>query len=199
MTDILIAYNNDYADHAHNMFESCADKARQIAFDHQKSYTLLTTPNLTTDHVMTNIANHHLCVIAAHGDEDGIYNEKWDDVISIHTTNYNCAGKGIYSISCSCAVNLCQHLIQLGAKFFIGYNRPFRFSGAEPYAEIAMSGLEALLKGKDLEDAHQEMLNKYDAMIANTDPHSVVNLILVHNKESLVFAGDNHCRYEDLT
>ena len=51
MTDILIAYNSDYADHAHNMFESCADKARQIAFDHQKSYTLLTTPNLTTDHV----------------------------------------------------------------------------------------------------------------------------------------------------
>lgn len=199
MTDILIAYNSYYADHAHNLYESCADKARQIAYDHQKSFTLLTTPDFTTDHVMTNIADHHVCVIAAHGDADGIYNENGDDVISIHTTNYNCAGKGIYSISCSSAVNLCKHLIQIGAKFFIGYNRPFRFSGAEPYAEIAMSGLNTLLNGNDLESVRQEMLNKYDAMIAESDPHSVVKLFLVHNKESLVFAGDSHCRYEDLT
>lgn len=199
MAEILIAFDSDYTDHAHNLYESCADKARQIAFDHQKSYTLLTTPNFTTDHVMANLAEHHLCVIAAHGDEDGIYNENRDDVISTRTTNYNCAGKGIYSISCSCAVNLCGHLMQIGAKFFIGYNRPFRFNGAEPYAEIAMSGLNTLLDGQDLGTIRQEMLNKYDAMIANTDPHSVVNLFLVHNKESLVFAGDNHCCYEDLT
>lgn len=89
--------------------------------------------------------------------------------------------------------------MQIGAKFFIGYNRPFRFNGSEPYAEIAMSGLNTLLEGKDLDTTRIEMLNKYDALIAKTDPNSVVNLFLVHNKESLVFAGDSHCRYVDLT
>lgn len=198
MEDILIAYDSDYTDHAHNLFEACADKARQIAYNHQKQYTLLTTPNLTNDNLMTNIANHHLCVIAAHGDADGIYNENGADVISIHTTNYNCIGKGIYSISCLSAINLCEHLVQIGARFFVGYNRLFRFSGAEPYAEIAMSGLEALLDGKDLGHVRQDMLNKYDALIAESDPNSVTNIFLVHNKESLVFAGDSNCRYGDL-
>lgn len=199
MADILIAYNSDYKDKAHNLFESCADKAKQISVNNGKSYTPLTTPDFTSDRLMSDIVNHHLCVIAAHGDAEGIYNENGDDVITVHTTNCNCAGKGIYSISCSCAANLCEHLMGIGAKFFVGYNRPFRFTGEiEPFIDSSMSGLNALLSGQDVKATKEEMLNVYDTLITESDPNTVTHFFLVHNKESLLFAGDEHCCYQDL-
>ena len=118
-----------------------------------------------------------------------------------HTTNYNFAGKGFYSVACSCAVNLCPHLKELGLLFFVGYNDTFIVRGErEPFVVSALSGLNSFLSGSNIKASKENMQATFDEQIAilnETDPWAAVDL--VHNKEALVFEGDDSLVFSSLT
>ena len=194
MGKVLIAYNNDSETVLHDFFESCADEAKQICADNGINYSSVCPPDLNEQSVVGVMPDHHLCFIAAHGDVDGIYNEDAKAVVSIHTTNYNFKDKGLYSISCRCAQNLHPHLKALGLRFFVGYNDTFNIRGEhEPFINSAMAGLKSLLSGENVDIAKEKMLTVYDEQIVAldaTDPMAAIEL--VHNREALVFEGDNN-------
>lgn len=194
MGKVLIAYNNDSETVLHDFFESCADEAKQICADNGINYSSVCPPDLNEQSVVGVMPDHHLCFIAAHGDVDGIYNEDAKAVVSIHTTNYNFKDKGLYSIACRCAQNLHPHLKALGLRFFVGYNDTFNIRGEhEPFINSAMAGLKSLLSGENVDIAKEKMLTVYDEQILAldaTDPMAAIEL--VHNREALVFEGDNN-------
>lgn len=194
MGKVLIAYNNDSETVLHDFLESCADEAKQICADNGINYSSVCPPDLNEQSVVGVMPDHHLCFIAAHGDVDGIYNEDAKAVVSIHTTNYNFKDKGLYSIACRCAQNLHPHLKALGLRFFVGYNDTFNIRGEhEPFINSAMAGLKSLLSGENVDIAKEKMLTVYDEQIVAldaTDPMAAIEL--VHNREALVFEGDNN-------
>lgn len=192
MSGILIAYDNDNRTELRDLFEACADDAKQACVDNGLSYESVCPPTLTEENVIGVMPTHHLCFIASHGDYDGIYNESKQEIISIRTTNYNFGGKGLYSIACSCAKNLGPHLLGLGLQFFVGYNELFVTKGdLEPFVISAMSGLKSVLSGDNVETAKEKMLASFDEQIAILDTKDRLGAaFLLRNKEALVFEGD---------
>lgn len=201
MSKVLIAYNNDAETVLHDFMESCADEAKQICADNGIEYSSVCPPDMNEQNVVGVMSEHLLCFIAGHGDNDGIYNEDDAEVVSTHTTNYNFAGKGFYSVACSCAVNLCPHLKELGLLFFVGYNDTFIVRGErEPFVVSALSGLNSFLSGSNIKASKENMQATFDEQIAilnETDPWAAVDL--VHNKEALVFEGDDSLVFSSLT
>lgn len=197
MANILVACSNDSSTDLHDFMQSCADEARQICVDDNHNYTLVEVPQLTEHNVISAMSNHQICVIAAHGDADGVYNESDADVVTTRTTNYIFANKGFYSISCSCAQNLCHELMRIGACLFVGYDDIFYVGDNEDaFLGCAIEGLKQLLNGQSKDIAHKAMLNKYDEII-DTLPFKD-KILLLHNKESLVFAGNGSVSLKDL-
>lgn len=201
MSKVLIAYNNDAGTVLHDFMESCADEAKQVCADNDIEYSSVCPPDMNEQNVVGAMSEHLLCFIVGHGDDDGIYNEDDAEVVSTHTTNYNFAGKGFYSVACSCAVNLYPHLKGLGLLFFVGYNDTFIVRGErEPFVVSALSGLKSLLSGSNVKASKEKMQATFDEQIAilnETDPWAAVDL--VHNKEALVFEGDESLVFSSLT
>ena len=200
MGKVLIAYNNDSGAVLHDFLESCADEAKQICADNGIDYSSVCPPDLNEQSVVGVMPNHHLCFIAAHGDADGIYNEDNKAIVSTRTTNYNFKGKGLYSVACSCAQNLHPQLKTLGLQFFVGYNDTFNVRGErDPFVNSVMAGLKSFLSGENVEVAKEKMLATYDEQIALLDARDPMAAIeLVHNKEALVFDGENTLVFSDL-
>lgn len=200
MGKVLIAYNNDSGTVLHDFLESCADEAKQICADSGIDYSSVCPPDLNEQSVVGVMPDHHLCFIAAHGDVDGIYNEDDEAIVSTRTTNYNFKGKGLYGVACLCAQNLHPYLKALGLRFFVGYNDTFNVRGErDPFVNSAMAGLKSFLSGENVEVAKEKMLATYDEQIAlldATDPMAAIEL--VHNKEALVFDGENTLVFSDL-
>lgn len=197
---MLIAYNNDSRTVLHDFLESCADEAKQICADNGVDYSSVCPPDLNEKSVVGVMPDHHLCIIAAHGDDDGIYNEDDEAFVSIRTTNYNFKDKGLYSVACLCAQNLYPHLRTLGLRFFVGYNDTFNVRGErDPFVNSALAGLKSFLSGESADVAKEKMLTTYDEQIVAldaTDPMAAVEL--VHNKEALVFDGEGSLVFSDL-
>lgn len=201
MSKVLIAYNNDAETVLHDFMGSCADEAKQICADNGIEYSSVCPPNMNEQNVVGAMSEHQLCFIAGHGDDDGIYNEEDAEVVSTHTTNYNFAGKGFYSVACSCAVNLFPHLKGLGLLYFVGFNDTFIVRGErEPFIVSALSGLKSFLSGSNIKASKEKMQATFDEQIAilnETDPWAAVDL--VHNKEALVFEGEDALDFSSLT
>ncbi len=191
---VLIAYDNDPNTELHDFFDSCGCEARQICADYNLQWNTFTPPNLTADNIADSIIDGTICVIAAHGDNKGIYNEAGNDIISLQTTNYNFKGKGLYSISCYCAQDLSPHLLGLGACLFVGYSNELKLRGdITPFVTCVMSGLRSLLSGDNIKTSHNVMLSVYDQQIELLDKtNPIESLLLLHNKESLVVKGDDN-------
>ena len=199
MRKALIAYNNDSGVVLHDFFESCADEAKQICLNNKVDFSTVCPPDMNEQNVCDAMSDHQICVIAGHGDSDGVYNEIGDSVVSCGTTNYNFNGKGFYSIACSCAQNLHPHLKAHGLRLFVGYNDNFWVKGdIEPFVNSAMAGLNSFLAGEDAKTAKERMLAEYDMQIAALDADSWEAKFLLHDKESLVFDGDNSLIFTDL-
>lgn len=200
MTKILVAYNDSQAEDARLFFESCADDVKQCCFDNGLEFTSICSPNLTEENICENIQSHKLCFIAAHGDAYGVYNENDEDVVSTRTTNYGFNGKGFYAVSCSCGQELRGELLRIGLKIFIGYNDEFRIYGNEnPFRESAMSGLKHFLSGENIQTSRHAMLEKFDEEIEKlNDFNPMAAQYLLHDKEALVFSGEDDIKISDL-
>lgn len=199
MGKVLIAYNNDGGTVLHDFFESCADEAKQICTDNGIGYSSICPPELKEQSVIDNMSSHQLCFFAGHGDIDGIYNEQGEAVVSTHTTNYNFNGKGLYCIACSCAQNLYPQLRALGLRLFVGYRDVVRVKGEiEPFVNSAMAGLKSFLSGDSIQKSKEKMFSSFDEEIASLDADSWEAKYLVHNKEALVFEGDDIIEFSSL-
>lgn len=200
MDKILIAFNNYPSDVLHDFSESCADEAKQICFDTGIKYSSVYPPDLREQNVINEMPNHKLCFFAGHGDADGIYNEIKEAIVSIDTTNYNFKNKGFYSVACLCAQKLHPHLKSLDLLFFVGYNNTFNVRGElTPFINSALSGLKSFLNGDTLKVAKEKMIATYDDQISKldkTDPMAAV--LLMQNKEALVFDGNDELLFSDL-
>jgi hypothetical protein len=200
MKRVLIACDNDPQTGLHDFFDSCSCEAKQICTDNNIGYTSVYPPNLNKHSVIGVMPEHNLCFFAGHGDADGVYNEVGDAVVSKKTTNYNFNGKGFYGIACSCAKNLHPHLKARELKFFVGYIAPYVVRGErEPFVISAMAGLKSFLNGDTLGIAKEKMIAAYNNQIAlldKTDKMAAVDLL--HNRESLVFEGDDNLLFSDL-
>ena len=200
MAKVLIAYNNHSNTLLHDFYESCADEAKQMCFDKGVDYTSVFSPDFAEDVVIGKMREHSICVIAGHGDDNGIYNENGADVVSTRTANYNFASKGFYSVACCSAQNLQPQLQAIGLSLFVGYYDTFNVRGdREPFVISALSGLKSFLAGDNVKTAKQKMQIAFDEQIAfldNVDPMAAVEM--VHNKESLAFVGDDNLILTDL-
>lgn len=196
MANILIAYNNDANVDLHGFMQSCADSARQCCVDNNHAYTSVVPPSLTESNVIPSMQNHQLCFIAAHGDSEGVYNEKDADVITTHTTNYNFVDKGLYTVACSCAQKLYPELYRIGLKLFVGYNAPFIVGDdEEAFCDCALEGLKYILQGKTKAAAHKAMLDKYDEVIKSLPFKDKIRLL--QDKERLMFEGEESITIAD--
>lgn len=201
MNDILIAYNSRPDDDAHNFFQSCADEVRQACADLGHGCSIKTRDELTEQVIMQSMTSHSLCVFAAHGSSDSIVNENDDEVISTRTTNYVFKGKGLYAISCSCASSLLPELSRIGISIFVGYDDDFRLSGdAGVFVNCALSGFRSFAEGKSFGQAQSDMLASFDEAIrkAGDSSNPFEKMLLLRDKESLVFHGEPETTFSDL-
>ncbi len=200
MSKILIAYNNAFGTVLCDFIESCADMAKQICIDNGITYSSVFPPNLNENNVGTMMPDHKLCVIVGHGDEDGIYNECDEAVVSTHTTNYNFNGKGFYSVSCCCAQNLYPHLKTMGILFFVGYIEELWIRGDRtPFVISVMAGLKSFMSGDNIQTAKKKMLETFDEQIDildKTNPWASKDLL--HDREALIFEGSDFLSFSDL-
>lgn len=187
MESVLIAYNNAPDTELHTFFESCADDAKQFCVDYKHNYIPVCPPDLTEQNVVVQMDKHTICFVASHGDNNGVYNEVFDAVISTQTTNYNLSGKILYTISCECAKNLMPKLKQIGLETFVGYDDTFFVVESEPMFRISsMEGLRAILEGKDIKTAKEQMFEIFDNFIKEAQDDKI-KMLLLHNREHLCF------------
>ena len=147
--------------------------------------------------VIPPMQDHQLCFIAAHGDSDGVYNEKNADVITTRTTNYAFANKGLYTIACSCAQNLYPELHRSGLKLFVGYNAPFIVGDDEDaFCICAVEGIKQILQGETKSAAYIAMLNKFDIVIKTLSFKDKIRLL--RDRERLKFEGDDNTTIANL-
>ena len=200
MERVLIAYNNEPGGVLRDFMESCSDEAKQICIDNQIDFRSVSSPNLTEQSVIGTMTECALCVISAHGDVYGIYNENNEDVVSTRTTNYVFNGKGLYSVVCLCAQHLLPQLASVGLKFFVGSNKEFTVRGDRlPFITCAMSGLRYFLSGNNAQDSYAKMLQTYDDQIAELDKVNPLAAIdLAHDREALVCFGEGTITFPDL-
>ena len=197
MANILIACNNDSNVNLHDFMQLCADYAKQYCFDYNHKYIFIEPPFLTDKNILTNMDSNHVCFLAAHGDAYGVYNEASEDVVTTRTNNYAFVNKGVYTVACSCAQNLCSELMRIGAKFFVGYDKPFIVGNDEKaFCECAMEGLKHFLNGRTKDESYKVMLNKYDEIIKTLSFKDQVRML--RNKESLVFCGEDNVLLTDM-
>lgn len=187
MEQVLIAFDNAPDTDLHSFFESCADEAKQCCVNNGHRYTSIWPPNLTKQNVVGQMDKYTICFIASHGEKDGVYNNESEELVSVHTTNYNFAGKTLYAVSCSCAISLKPELQRIGLDTFVGYSDNLIVPESDPsFLECAMSGLNSLLSGETKEVARNKMNAKYDECIANASTPFIA-AYLIHNKENLCF------------
>lgn len=190
MASVTIAFNNASYIEGHHFFQLCGDKARELCAENQHEYFLLSPPTLLRHHFSKRMDNDTVCVIAAHGDADAIYNEYEQEVISIRTINYNLSDKTVYVVSCHCAQQLGEELRRIGVKIFVGYNGIFHIGSEEDlFIDSALSGLQSLLRGNTLETSKKDMVISYTNAI-NKASQNVDKWLLLDNMEHLVFIGD---------
>ena len=202
MNNILIAFNSCPEDSSHSFFQSCADEARQLCADASIPYTSKTGDDLAEQGIMQSMESHSLCIFASHGSCDSIVDENGNEVISTRTTNYAFSRKGLYAISCWCAQSLMPELCRIGLLLFVGYEDEIRFSGDESvFVDCALSGLRSFVGGKRFDLAKAEMLSSFDEAIkkAGESPNPFEKMLLLHDKESLVFCGDPELTFADLS
>lgn len=199
---ILIAYNNDQWDQLSGFFESCAEEIESVCKTKQIKTTCLTPPHLDYSSIAEILNDFPACVIAAHGDERSIANEKNKDIVSTDTDNSIYNNKLLYAISCSCAKQLKGSLMENGLKSFWGYQNKLNFwSGYPSYVKCAVSGMVSLIEGKTIKEAKEDMLAQYDSSIVElsaTETDPLVAAYLLDNKESLVITGDDNLTIDDL-
>lgn len=140
--------------------------------------------------------------IAAHGDNDGIYNEKDEDdeVVTTHTTNYDFKDKGFYSVSCNAANNLSPELKRIGLLLFVGYDDKFWVQGdVAPFCECALAGLDRFLSGDTVAEAKQKMYEVFNTKIKELEmSNKLAAKWLTHNKVHLCFEGRDELTINDL-
>lgn len=202
MAGLLIAYNNDTTEGMRDVFETCADGAKAICARHSVDFESVCPPILTSDNVCGKILGFQMLFIAAHGSNEAVFNEKETDneVVSIHTTNYDFNGKGFYSVSCDAARDLAPELNRLGLRIFVGYDDEFRVKGdITPFCDCALAGLEAFLAGNTVADSRKIMNDSYDSVIAEFNKSNPeIAWYLSHNKIHLCFEGEDSLRFSDL-
>ncbi len=202
MTNLLIAYNNDTSDDMADVFDACAVKAKEICIKHSCSYEQVTPPNLSSNNVCGNIAKYQMLFIAAHGDNDGVYNEKAEEngVVTIKTTNYDFNGKAFYSVSCNAANHLQPELMKIGLLFFVGYDDGFLVQGdIDPFCECALTGLDCFLSGRTIAESKKEMYAAFDKKIKELElTNKTAARWLTHDKLHLCFEGEDSLTINDL-
>ncbi len=202
MAELLIAYNNDLSDGFSDVFEACADKAKELCRKHSVKCDEIMPPKLTSYNVCSKISNYKMLFIAAHGDNDGIYNEKDEDdeVVTTHTTNYDFKDKGFYSVSCNAANNLSPELKRIGLLLFVGYDDKFWVQGdVAPFCECALAGLDRFLSGDTVAEAKQKMYEVFNTKIKELEmSNKLAAKWLTHNKVHLCFEGRDELTINDL-
>lgn len=187
MEKVLVAYNNAHDANLHTFFEDCADEVKQSCVNNGHEFTDVCPPNLTEGNVVGKMNEHTTCMLAAHGDAYGVYNDNEDNVVTTRTTNYNLSGKVFYAISCDCAQHLLPQLRSIGVSTFVGYDDKLTVIESDhSFVESAVSGLVSLLNGDSKEAAKQKMFDSYTENM-NKAISKDIKRILLHNREHLCF------------
>lgn len=192
MGSVTIAYNAIPCDDSgmHRFFQSCGDTARQFCQNYGHKPFLLVPPNLNNSALLERLEKDTVCVIAAHGSSNAIYNENDEEILSTNTVNYDLKDKTVYTIACACGDRLGEELRRIGVKIFIGYNQNLKIgSDEELFTDCVMSGLNKLLKGDNLNMSRLEMLRTYEDAISSAD-NNQDKWLLLDNREALVFIGN---------
>lgn len=193
MKNVLIAFDNDPSTESHDFFQLCADGVRQLCFDNSCSYSLVCPPDFNEKKVADEMQGHFIGFVASHGITDGVINEKNEEVVSVHTCNYNFCDKIFYCVSCYCACNLAEALLRDGALLFVGYNDKFRIGYNDSlFKECALSGLQHCLLGGSIDKVGEIMEDYYDSCIAQAPVMD--KMLLIHNREHLCV---KHCEHLD--
>lgn len=201
MDEVLIAFDNDSRTNLRTFFESCADDVRQSCACNKIGYDSLFPPHLTNDELVKKMENVKVCIVAAHGSHDCIFNEEGEEFISIRTTNYSLSDKFLYTVSCSTAIDLMTKLFSVGLKLYVGYKGLFKVGKNESvFMECAMSGINSFISGKNFGDSQKDMLIKFDNEIEELRKSNSFwdSVLLFDDRESLVFKGNSQITINDL-
>jgi hypothetical protein len=89
---------------------------------------------------------------------------------------------------------------RIGLRLFVGYNSGFGVAGdISPFVESVMSGLSSFLSGNNVATSRNYMNSVFDEQIAileEINPNAAH--LLLHDKEHLVFEGDDDLVFDDL-
>lgn len=133
-----------------------------------------------------------IVILNGHGNQEAIAGQEGEIIIS--TGNGTCLLKDkiIFARACDAGAILGKEIIQMGAKGFIGYDQPFMFPidkdcfNKPLEDELAASVLEcsnqvgfSLIKGRPVEQAQKDSLNKYAEIIDEYSSSEATNSFLL--------------------
>ncbi|MEA5258481.1 hypothetical protein VB264_11865 [Arcicella aquatica] len=98
----------------------------------------------------------------------------------------------IYTFSCSSGHTLGNHLIQNGARVFIGYNKEIHIitTYQQIFAECANEGMKHFLSGDNIKLAFQKMKERHNQEIDNIySKNSLVASTIRKNRDALIMRG----------
>lgn len=198
----LIAYNNDTSAEAGGHFSFCGEEMEIDMLDQGLDYVVLTPPFLTNAQLLQNLPTCQVCFVANHGDSKSIAGDN-GDIVSVDTDNSLFSGKLLYAVSCLCAKELKDRLVEDGLRSFWGYDNKLKvWYGYPQYARSCMAGIKSLIDGKTIKDAKDEMISQYNTGISELEeqyPNApYLAAALLDNREALVVYGDDDLKLADL-
>ena len=198
----LIAYNNDTSDAAGGHFAFCGEEMELETEERGLDRVIMNPPHLENSQLLQNLPSCQVCFIANHGDAKSIAGNN-GDIVSINTNNVLFSGKLLYAVSCLCAKELKDALVNVGLLSFWGYDNELKvWYGYPQYARSCMAGIKSLMDGKTIKEAKADMLEQYDTDIAELEnqypENPFLSAALLDNREALVICGDDEMKLADL-
>ncbi len=121
---------------------------------------------------------HDIVIINGHGDASSACGEDNEELLSVGDGDDLFKNKKVFIRACDCGAVLGPKLVEKGAKGFIGYAQPYIFLTdkdsvheplkdelASPVLDCSNQVARSLLKGKSIQEAHEDSLRMYQEKI----------------------------------
>lgn len=129
----------------------------------------------------------------SHGSKESLLSNGSSPYISININNGIFLNAFFYACACNVGEVLGRNLVENGCSSFIGYNKNFEIwdFNRNPFVQCATYGYKLFLSGCNIETIIEKMKEKYDEYIDNYENDIFGAMMLLSNKNSLVYHGNS--------
>jgi hypothetical protein len=194
MIEIILAYDKDDSTLG-QYFEYCANDISQCFDNQQHNIVKISGRILNSAYIDIQLSGQYttipfIFIAYSHGTKTSLKSE--EEYLGINSDLQPFTDSFFYTFSCSSGHTLGEHIIQNGARVFIGYNTEIHIitTYQQIFAECANEGMKHFLSGDAIQLAFKKMKDRHNQEIDNIySKNLLVASTIRKNRDALIMRG----------